>query len=699
MKKNRFFSMKLKMSIAFSLVAVILISLYGVINFNREKKGLQESILQELSLHSEIYTEEIDSWFNIRIAALESRKTIVEQEGSLDLIISGGAEKNGCLKGNAGKYGLESFYIGLPDKRIFYGGDWNLPADFDPTSRPWYTKAVKKGDTVFTDYYIDADTGKLNISIAAPLYGETGELIGVLGTDLPLDETLALLNKAARDGVSAALIDHRGIAVVHPSKEMRGKSVGDLKDDGGLSFMNPVLSEHSGSQEYSFKGEGKIMVFHEIPSLGWKTVIFSSREILYAPLRSLMKQIVIFILGTLILNIALVYSISSLFVRRIEKVSLSLKDISEGNGDLTQSIQVVSRDELSLLTRNFNNFVDLMRGMVTGIKQSADSTLGARDQLVVNTEETAAAINEISANMNSIEVQIKRLDESIVNSSRSVDNISGSVTGFNRIREEQAAMVEQTAASIAEMNNSLKQVAQISREKKEAADNLTETSRRGGEKLENLSMTFNRNVVTRLIDIEEMTDIIRGIAGQINLLSMNAAIEAAHAGESGKGFAVVADEIRKLAESSSDSVKTIDNAIREIRKGVDDTVENTNETAGIFKEMDLVVGDFVEALNRIANNTNELMTGSQEIDATSRRLNEITVNIKDSADLMKKGTQELTQEVVTIRDVSRTVLDGIQEAVVGTGQIVTAMDQVTALSMELASNSEDLKKDIDRFRT
>lgn len=691
--------MRVRLSLWFSLVAFVLVSAFGSVNLLRERDNARNSLSRGLDLESEITAQKIDGWIRLRIAALESRKSILEEPGAVDVVRTGGHGSNGYLRGDAEIYGVEFLYIGTPDGKFYYGGDWIAPPEFDPTSRPWYTAAVAKRGTIFTDYYVDANTGQLNISIATPVYGEGNRLLGVLGIDLYLDELLGLLESNNQEGVSSALIDNKGITVAHPVADLIGGNVLDLLDDSGQPFMKPVVEDSTGIQEYTFKGERKTMVFREIPSLGWKIVFFVTEDYMFKPINQLILLSIIFISSTIVVFIIITILISSVFVKRIQAVSDSLNDVAEGEGDLTRSLETTTNDELAVLTDNFNKFIDLMRRMISNIKSSAESTMTAKDSLVANTEETAAAINQISANMNSMEGQIQRLDESISISSRSVESITRSVSGFNSIREEQAAIVEETAASIAEMIHSLEQVAKISREKKEVASALTETSRKGGEQLDTLSRAFDEKVVTRLSAIEDMTDIIRGIASQINLLSMNAAIEAAHAGDTGKGFAVVADEIRKLAESSSDSVKTIDTVIREIREGVNETVENTGETAQIFKEMDQVVTDFVAALNQIANNTNELMTGSQEIGQTAQRLNEITVSIKDSADSMKLGTEELSREMLNIEDVSRTVLGGIQEAVVGAGQIVSAMDQVSGLSGELARNSEQLKSEIDRFKT
>ena len=467
MKSKLFFSMKLRMSIAFGLVAITIVSIFGTVIYLRERDNLQFKLLQGLSLGAEISSEKIDGWLQLRVSALESRKTVFEKPGALDLAISGGPGNNPYLSGDKDQYGLEFLYIGVPDKKFYYGGDWVAPSDFDPTSRPWYSAAVDKKGTIFTDYYVDANTGQLNISIASPIYDGSNKLIGVLGTDLFLDEILSLLNEASREGVSAALIDQNGITMAHPVEDLIGTNVMDLKDDFDNAFMEPVVSQDKGNQEYTFNGEKKPMVFHEIPSLGWKIVMFATEEFMYARLNTLFIYMIITVVASFIIFVVIVYFISRVFVKRIQKVSISLKDISEGEGDLTRSIDVQSNDELTQLTVNFNNFISLMKTMISKIKHSADSTLNSKDSLVANTEETAAAINEISANMNSMELQIKRLDASISNSSKSVESIGNSVLNFNHIREEQAAIVEETAASISQMISSLKQVAQISQDKKE----------------------------------------------------------------------------------------------------------------------------------------------------------------------------------------------------------------------------------------
>ncbi|MBN2628020.1 MAG: methyl-accepting chemotaxis protein [Spirochaetales bacterium] len=690
-----------QMTLSFGILAILTISLYGGMNYRRNRLDLENRILSNMDFRTSVSAKEIDSWLLTRIVALESKADNYRIKPTLDLTRTGGLSNNPFLSWDESTCGISECYIGTPEKKFYFGGDWLAPDDFDPTSRPWYQSAVKEKKTIITDYYTDAITGNLTITIATPLFDVRDKtLLGVLGIDLFLDDMLGLLNSTVlEEGSSLALIDDKGVTIAHPNEELIGKSVLDLLDDGGNPFMSPVIISPSGHQLYSFQRTEKAMVWQTTDRLGWKVVLFVPEEIMYAPLIALRNQIIIYIIISQVIFGTLVFFSSLYFVTRIKRVSLTLGEISDGEGDLTQSLKENNNDELTDLTANFNRFVRVIHDMIANIKQSANTTLSAKDTLVTNTEETAAAIDEISATMNSMEHQIKRLDSVIDNSSQSMKSISGSLDSFSGIRQEQAAIVEETAASIEQMLKSLQKVSEITQEKKEIATRLTETSRRGGDQLNTMNRIFNVKVVEKLESIENMTNIIRGIASQINLLSMNAAIEAAHAGDAGRGFAVVADEIRKLAESSSESVKTIDSVIGEIRVGVEDTAENSKETAQVFHEMDRVITDFVDALNLIANSTSELMLGSREIGSTSARLNEITLAIKNGAAVIDTGATELENELEAIQEISKTVLDGIHEAAIGTGDIVRAMVQVTTLSQELADTSNELKTRINRFKT
>ncbi len=697
--KEKYFSMKHSLAAKFTVATIIVILAFSITMYRREKADLYDGIYKTLNFNTWVMADSVNDWVSLRTAAFDSRKSVLERGSTMELVIEEGSVRNSYLRGNMISYGVETFYIGFIDGSFIDGSEWIPPAGYDPRERLWYTDAVGEGKTVITSTYIDENTGDQCLTIASPLFSEDDELLGVLATDIVLSDLHSHLELNRLEGTFTVLADRYGTVVADNTGELAEVSFMDLADGDGEYFLRSILSTRTGNIEHSFQGENRIIFYDFIPSLSWLAATIIDESYIFEPLKGLVRRLLIFILSALAINISLVYIISHLIAGRIGAVSNSLEDIAGGDGDLTRTIPVVKNDELSRLARNFNTFLEMMNTMIGRIKKSADSTLETKDQLMVNTEETAAAINQISATLHSIENQILKLDGSISTSRNSVSNIDDTIFEFSRIREEQAAIVEQTSAALDQMMKSLEQVARISREKKDMAGELTDASRRGSSQLENMKEEFNRNVVSRLKSIEEMTNIIKDIASQTNLLSMNAAIEAAHAGDAGRGFAVVAEEIRKLAEISSDSVKTIDSSVHEIRQGVEETVQNTLVTAGIFNEVNSSVNDFVDSLNLIANNTNELVCGSQQLMSTSGKLNEMTASIRESSDVMITSTGNLKHEMNRVGDVSRTVFQGIQEAVSGSGEIVAAMDMVKGLSEALAENSEHLKREIDRFKT
>ncbi|MDC7239736.1 MAG: cache domain-containing protein, partial [Spirochaetales bacterium] len=351
--KDKHFSMKHSMSFYFSVSAVLLISIFGLLTYSREKKSLYDNIFQTMDFNTQVLSGSIDDWMEHRTAALESRKTIIEKDGTLNLVIQGGPGSNSYLSGNPEKYGVEAFYIGLPDGSFIYGGDWVAPDDFDSRVRPWYTLAESKKETVFTDYYIDAMTGELNISAASPLYDSRGRFAGVIGMDLYLTDLLELLEYYRIEGARNALIDEKGIIVAHSDPDLVGQDVRNLMDDGGSSYMSEALSNEAGHSRFILDGHESNVFYNTIPSLSWKAVTIMDDSLIYRPLKNLRLQIIIFVLATLVFNLVIVYGISHMIAGRIGRVSQSLKEIAMGDGDLTRTLEVSKNDELTLLTKNF----------------------------------------------------------------------------------------------------------------------------------------------------------------------------------------------------------------------------------------------------------------------------------------------------------------------------------------------------------
>ncbi len=399
--------------------------------------------------------------------------------------------------------------------------------------------------------------------------------------------------------------------------------------------------------------------------------------------------------------IALVVLLSLVFSNSLARPLGRLGRITSAmaQGDLSQSVAAMKRqDELGVLARNFNVAIGQLRDIVEHIKISSAENGAISRQLSGNLEQTSAAVTQISANIDSIIRQFTVLVENITSSSSAVEEIFANINGLAGQIENQASAVAQTSASIEEMTASIESVARIARDKQTATTGLRDLTREGGKRVD---MTFE--IVSAFSksadDMLEMIQVINDVANRTNLLSMNAAIEAAHAGDFGKGFAVVADEIRKLAESTGVNAKNISQSLKLIIEKIGQALEASRGSGDAFHGISAEVEDVVNAFTEISNSTNELSVGGKEILASVTSLTGITEEIKNGSAEIKAGALDVNTALQRIKDISSESLAGMREIGSGAGEINAAVVQISELSVKNNENVSRLSGDIARFMT
>jgi len=401
---------------------------------------------------------------------------------------------------------------------------------------------------------------------------------------------------------------------------------------------------------------------------------------------------------TAILATAVIFFIVLGFVTKpIVSVTETLKDISEGEGDLTRTIPEKGNDEISDMSRYFNLTLAKIKKLIITIKEQTAALSDTGNVLASNMTETASAINKITNTIENIKGRVINQSASVTQTSATMEQITNNINKLNKFVESQSASVSQSSSSIEEMLANVKSVTQTLIKNSESVDELTSASELGHTSLIDAAEDIHE-IARESEGLLEINKVMKVIASQTNLLSMNAAIEAAHAGDSGKGFAVVANEIRKLAESSSEQSKTISSVLEKIKSSIDKVGSSTDDTLTRFEVIDTDIKTVTEQEGCIRNAMKEQNEGSKQILEAVGQLNEITRQVKDESEQMLRGSREVIKESRNLENVTQEITGGINEIALGAEHINEAVNMVNDITVKNRENIDLLVKEVSLFK-
>lgn len=399
-----------------------------------------------------------------------------------------------------------------------------------------------------------------------------------------------------------------------------------------------------------------------------------------------------------LLALALVMSVITArrIVRPLKRMQQGVGLLSQG--DLTRTFARETRDEVGALGADLDRFSLNLRSAVREIQSVSIRNVKARQQLASSLEASQGAFSAIGRKIQAIEESSHDLGTSVDRSTHAVKAILESMESLGSLIAEQLAMVEESTAATTQMIASISNVARNTETNRALADRLVEAALNGASRLEETQALVSR-ISGSVEQIQNVADVIQRIAFQTNLLAMNAAIEAAHAGQFGRGFAVVADEIRTLAAMSARNSKEITGQLQGIIETIREADQSSETTRSAFGEIREEVGDVSRTSGETHSSLEELRTGGSEILAAMNRLQDFSSVVDKTSKEVTHNTGLVRKEVEQVQEVASLVGENSRSIVESMRAIEGALTRVRSLAEQMEEVSSQLDGQVRRFQT
>lgn len=537
--------------------------------------------------------------------------------------------------------GFDDIFLGTPEGGMYRSHPERNRAGYDPRQRPWYQEANAAGKQIITTAYTDAITKALLVTIAEPVR-KNGQFVGVVGADVLIDQLVSdVISLDVGDNAYAMLIDATdGTFLAHPDSALSLKPVSQLSNDISMSTIENAV--RTGSIEIiNERGKEKLLYFTKVPDTNWIFAVQMDRATEEASHSTLLTQLITTAVIITLVVIALVSWLVGFLFRDLNRVSLALEEIASGEGDLTQRLEPKSDDEIGQLAENFNRFVGNMHTMVLKLSEVSASLANQARQTASQAEERSARIQMQQDEINMVATAVNEM-------AAATQEIAGNADHTAQNSSEAVGACEHGTGQVTQTQSSIQNLAQ---EVQVATNVILELEEHGN-------------------SINAILSNIQGIAEQTNLLALNAAIEAARAGEQGRGFAVVADEVRVLSQRTHGSTQEIQQTI-ELLQGT------TGKAVSIMNDSRSLAETSVDDANSAA-------ASLTQIHAAVERISDMATQIASAAEEQASVTSEITRNTEGIRDVSNELADEAHQA--------------AEQAAQLSELSHELENEISRFK-
>lgn len=536
MNKNLRFSHKILL--AASLIVIAAFSLFALYNDYLQRNAIRNNLDNYLHEMGSVTANTIQTWLGGRILLVENlaQSLAINPEP---------AQAASLLEQKALTSTFMADYFGDNQGAFTIRPDSKMPDGFDPRTRPWYKDAVNSSSASLTEPYIDAVTGQMIISIGSAVK-KAGQTLGVAGADLSLQTITDTINALNFNGLGYAfLISGDGKVLVHPDKTLITQYLKDIYPQD----TPPISSAFS---EIQANGKTRIVTFTPVKGLGnvnWSIGLSVDKEKAFAALNTFRTSAVIATVIAVISIIALLGLLIRLLLQPLHVMTRAMQNIAEGEGDLTRRLDVTSNDEFGTLGSAFNDFVERIHtsmrevsSATAQVNEVALRVVSASNSSMLNSDEQASRTNSVAAAINELGAAAQEIARNAAQASQQASDARGLAT-------EGQQVVERSISSMQQLSQML-----------------------------GTSSGHIESLNGKTVNIGQILEVITSISQQTNLLALNAAIEAARAGEAGRGFAVVADEVRNLAHRTQESAQQVQAMIEELQVSARASVSTMDES-------------------------------------------------------------------------------------------------------------------------